>query len=161
MSASRLLLVIALASVVPARAQAPEQWVEWGDRLHGGFGSLIALGIRVGNDALERLNAERRQVTVTYADGPKTPCPCMADGIALAVSASPGQRTLAMAAAPAAPELYARVVFTHKSSGRTLTYEVPMSVLPAMQAINREKVGVARYEAVMKLEPATLFRVAP
>lgn len=156
---SVLTLFILLAPA--ARAQTAEQWVEWGDRLHGGFGSLIALGIRVGQDALQRLGAERREVTVAYVDGPKTPCACVVDGIALAVSASPGQRTLAIAAAPTEPGLLARVTFTHKRGGRSVTYEIPASVLPSMQAINRDSSGAGRYEAVMRLPAMELFRVAP
>jgi len=47
-----LALAIVLALTAPAaHAQTPEQWVQWGERVHGGFGSLIALGIRVGLDA--------------------------------------------------------------------------------------------------------------
>jgi hypothetical protein len=155
-----LALVLALGSVaVPA--QTPEQWVDWGDRVHGGFGSLIALGIRIGTDALQRMNVERRQLSVRYADGPQTACPCVIDGIAIAVSASLGQSTLSLDRERTAPGLLARVTFTDKASGRTLVYEVPASVLPVMQAINRDEKGVGRYEAVMRLDPATLFRVVP
>jgi len=53
------------------------------------------------------------------------------------------------------------VTFTHKPTGRKLTYELPQSVLPAMQAINRDTTGIGRYEAVMKLDAASLFRVLP
>lgn len=142
-----------------AHAQSPQQWVEWGDRLHGGFGSLIALGIRVGLDAMQRLGAERRELSVHYMDGPQTPCPCVIDGIAIAVSASPGQRTLSLDAERTSPDLLARVAFVHRPSGRKLTYELPLTALPLMQAINRDAKGVERYEAVMRLEAASLFRV--
>jgi formylmethanofuran dehydrogenase subunit E len=157
---SRIVCAALLAlAAYPARAQTPEQWVEWGDRVHGGFGSLIALGIRVGLDAMQRLGAERRELSVRYFDGPQTPCPCVVDGIAIAVSASLGQRTLALDAERTPPGLLARVTFVHKQSGRTLTYELPQSILPAMQMINRDEQGVGRLAAVMKLEPSTLFRV--
>jgi formylmethanofuran dehydrogenase subunit E len=153
-------LVAALGLTAQAtHAQTPEQWVEWGDRVHGGFGSLIALGIRVGLDAMERMGAERRQLSVHYVDGPQTPCPCVLDGIAIAVSASLGQRTLSLDPQRTAPGLLARVTFTHKQSGRKLTYELPQAALPMMQTINRDAKGVGRYEAVIKLEPASLFRV--
>jgi formylmethanofuran dehydrogenase subunit E len=160
----KALHTIVLASVFglsaqTTHAQTPEQWVEWGDRVHGGFGSLIALGIRVGLDATQRLGAERRELSVQYADGPQTPCPCVLDGIAIAVSASLGQRTLSLDTERAAPGLLARVTFTHKKSGRTLTYEMPQTVLPVMQAINRDEKGTGRFQAVMKLEPTSLFRV--
>ncbi|QYO62444.1 hypothetical protein [Leptolyngbya sp. 7M] len=34
--------------------ETPDQWVELGRRVHGGFGSYIALGIRIGLDAMQR-----------------------------------------------------------------------------------------------------------
>ena len=157
-----LALAIVLALTAPAaHAQTPEQWVQWGERVHGGFGSLIALGIRVGLDAMQRLGAGRRELIVHYADGPQTPCPCAVDGIAIAVSASLGQGTLSLASERASDGLLARVTFTHKPTGRKLTYELPQSVLPAMQAINRDTTGIGRYEAVMELDAASLFRVLP
>ena len=50
----------------PALANTPEEWVELGRQVHGGFGSYIALGIRIGLDARERLNAQPRELDVTY-----------------------------------------------------------------------------------------------
>jgi hypothetical protein len=49
----------AAALIAPAavRAETPEQWITLGTRVHGGFGSFIPLGIRIGLDAVERLNA--------------------------------------------------------------------------------------------------------
>lgn len=155
-----LIAVLAVTTQAP-RAQTPQQWVEWGDRLHGGFGSLVALGIRVGRDAMERLGSERRQLSVHYVDGPQSPCACALDGIALAVSASPGQRTLVLDPERGATGLLARVTFRHRPSGRQLTYEVPQTVLPLMQMINQQATGVGRYEAVMGLDAAMLFRVVP
>jgi formylmethanofuran dehydrogenase subunit E len=64
-------------------------------RVHGGFGTPIALGIRVGQDAQKRLDAGRRELEVTRFDRPATPCACVADGVTIAVSSSPGQGTLA------------------------------------------------------------------
>src|SRR5262245_61709073 len=80
------------------RAESPEQWIELGTRIHGGFGAFIPAGIRIGLDALERLKAERRGLTVTFYSGEKAPCPCIADGVMLATQASPGQGTLQVAA---------------------------------------------------------------
>jgi len=154
------LVALALAfQVQAAHAQTPQQWVEWGDRVHGGFGSLIAYGIRIGLDAMERLGAKRRELVVHYTDGPQTPCPCVVDGIAIAVSASLGQRTLSLDPNRTAPGLLGKVTITDKKSGRKLTYELPQSALPLMQTINRDEKGVGRYEAVMKLDAALLYRV--
>lgn len=161
----RRALTIALISVTfalplhTANGQTPQQWVEWGDRVHGGFGSLIAYGIRIGLDAMQRLDAQRRELTVLYTDGPKTPCACVVDGIAIAVSASVGQRTLSVDPGRTPPDLMGRVTFTHRKTGRSVTYLLPQSALPLMQAINRDENGVGRFEAVMKLDASQLYRI--
>jgi hypothetical protein len=158
-SMARLLAVLLLWAASPAGAQTPEQWTEWGERVHGGFGSLIAYGIRVGNDALARLGAERREVTVEYTDGPATPCACALDGVAIAVSASLGQRTMKLMEARTEAGLLARIKFTSKKTGQSLTYELPMSAMPVMGAINKDVPVGQRWAAVAKLDPGTLYTV--
>src|SRR6187200_1474348 len=37
-------------------------WISLGARIHGGFGSLIAVGIRIGEDARQRLQASPRDL---------------------------------------------------------------------------------------------------
>ena len=153
------LLLALFCSLQNANAQTPQQWVEWGDRAHGGFGSLIAYGIRIGLDAMDRLDAERRELDVVFTDGPQSPCACIADGVAIAVSASLGQRTLSMNPERTAEGELGRVHFTHRETGRTLTYVLPQSALPLMQAINREEVVVERFDAVMELDSGLLYQV--
>ena|ERR1700716_1014669 len=65
-----------------------------GARVHGGFGSFIPLGIKIGLDAVNRLNAKPRELSVLYYDSDASPCASFADGIAIATYASVGQRTL-------------------------------------------------------------------
>ncbi len=69
-----------------------------GARIHGAFGPFIPVGIRIGLDAVEKLKADPRGLTVTYFNGSKPPCPCVADGVMLATQASPGQGTLQISA---------------------------------------------------------------
>jgi formylmethanofuran dehydrogenase subunit E len=88
-------LIVLLAS--PALAETPDEWVALGTRVHGGFGSFIPLGIKIGLDASERLKAQPRELSITYYDSDKSPCACFADGIAIATYASVGQRTLTIA----------------------------------------------------------------
>jgi len=151
----------AVLTLGPAQvhAQTLDDWVEWGDRVHGGFGSLIALGIRIGLDALQRLGAQRREVRVDYTDGPQTPCACVLDGIAIAVSASLGQGTLALAGARTEPGLLARIDLWHRSTGQGLRYEIPADVLGLMQAINSREDAIGRMRAVTEIDAALLFRV--
>src|SRR5215469_15181380 len=76
-----------------ARTETPEDWVKLLTRVHGGFGSFLPVGIRIGEDAMKRLDAKPRELSVLFYQGEGTPCPCAADGVMLAVSASPGQGT--------------------------------------------------------------------
>jgi len=110
---------------------------------------------------MQRLGAERRELLVSYTDGAESPCPCVLDGVGIAVSASLGQRTLTLEPGRTATGLLGRVSITHKKSGRTLTYQLPQSALPLMLAINRDEKGVGRFEAVMKIDAGLLYRVEP
>jgi formylmethanofuran dehydrogenase subunit E len=60
-------------------------------RVHGGFGAFIPLGIKIGPDAVSRLDAKPRELTVLYYDNDAVPCACCADGVAIATYASVGQ----------------------------------------------------------------------
>src|SRR5262245_62068937 len=92
-----LSLPFMFATAPQARAETPEQWVTLLTRVHGGFGSFLPVGVRIGEDAMKRLDAKPRELTVLFQQGEGTPCPCAADGVMLAVSASPGQGTLLIA----------------------------------------------------------------
>ena len=140
-------------------AQTHEQWTEWGERVHGGFGSLIALGIVVGNDSLVRLNAQRRDVTVEYTDGNNSPCACVLDGITISVSASLGQRTIKLNDYRTEDGLLARIKFTNKKTNQSIVYELPMSVMPMMANINKDYAPNKRLEAVLKLNPNSLYSI--
>ena len=85
-------LIVGLTSPTAGRAETPEEWITIGTRVHGGFGSFIPVGIRIGLNALQALNAKPREVTVVYYDSDKAPCACIADGVAIATVASVGQR---------------------------------------------------------------------
>ena len=55
--------------IVTLRAETPEEWVKLGARVHGGFGAFIPVGIRIGEDAMKRLNAQPRGLSVVYYSG--------------------------------------------------------------------------------------------
>lgn len=111
-----ILLAYGLGS--DARAETPEEWVTLGARVHGAFGSFIPVGIRIGLDALQRLDAKPRGVTVVYYSGPKSPCPCPADGIAIATMASVGQNTLHVAPEKAPEHMMGVAVIRNKGDRR-------------------------------------------
>jgi formylmethanofuran dehydrogenase subunit E len=73
-----------------ARSESPEEWIALGARVHGAFGAFIPLGIKIGLDAVSRLNAKLRELSVLYYDSDTSPCACFADGIAIATYASVG-----------------------------------------------------------------------
>jgi formylmethanofuran dehydrogenase subunit E len=142
----------------PGRAESPEQWIELGTRIHGGFGAFIPAGIRIGLDALERLKAERRGLTVTFYSGEKAPCPCIADGVMLATQASPGQGTLQVAAEKAAAGLLAVVIVRDRKTGAGLRYSVSDAWMAKIVEWNRSLDPAGRYQAAMSA--AGLFEVA-
>jgi formylmethanofuran dehydrogenase subunit E len=151
--ACRVALVL-LASLASAsgHAQTPDEWIKLGERVHGGFGAFIPVGIRIGQDALRRLKAQPREVTVTYYDSDKAPCACVADGIMIATTASPGQRTLTIAADKAPAGAMAVAVIKHRKTGAEVRYTVSEAWLPKLFAINKEHGPAGRYDEVMKAE---------
>lgn len=105
-----------------------DHYIQLGEAVHGGFGPLIALGIRLGDDAMKVLGAGPRQIDVTYFTGPAAPCPCVADGVMLVSASSPGQGTLRVSAEKAAEGQHGRVLITHRRSGRAVEYVIPAEV---------------------------------
>ncbi|MGA7486076.1 MAG: formylmethanofuran dehydrogenase subunit E family protein [Xanthobacteraceae bacterium] len=147
------LVALCAASVLApaARAEMPEQWIELGTRVHGGFGAFIPAGIRIGLDALARLKAERRGVSVTFYSGEKSPCPCIADGVMLATQASPGQGTLQVAAEKAPAGLLAVVVVRDRKTGAAVRYDIADSFMAKAVDWNRTLDPAGRYQAVMSV----------
>jgi formylmethanofuran dehydrogenase subunit E len=132
-----------------AGAETPEQWIQLGARVHGAFGAFIPVGIRIGLDALKRLNAAPRGVTVVYYSGPKAPCPCPADGIAIATMASPGQGTLQVSSDKASEGTLGVAVIRSKATGAGVKYTVAASWLPKLIEMNKQYDPLGRYDAVM------------
>jgi len=141
-------LITALACA-NARAETPEEWVALGARVHGAFGSFIPVGIRIGLDALQRLDAQPRGVTVVYYSGPKSPCPCPADGIAIATVASVGQNTLDVAPEKAPEDALGVAIIRSKTTGAAVKYTVAASWIAKLIAMNKELDPLGRYNAVM------------
>lgn len=154
-----LVLVLALLAPVQARAETPEEWIALGARVHGGFGSFIPLGIRIGLDAVERLKAKPRELSVLYFDNKASPCACFADGIAIATTASVGQRSLVIAPEPAPEGAAAVIVIRPRQGGSGFKYTIPMSALGRLAPMNKTLDSRGRYDAVMAADG--LFEVAP
>lgn len=154
----------AILLVTGARAHAqssPEEWVALGTRVHGGFGTYIALGIRIGEDAVRALGAQPRELDVTLFDGVATPCPCVIDGVMIATYASPGQGTLRVAAEKAPPETMGVVVIRHRKTGQALRYAIPDALRPKLAEWNKANHPVGRYRVVMAEPEANVFIRAP
>src|SRR6476661_4120002 len=155
-----LLSMLLLSWTNLARAETPEQWVTLLTRVHGGFGSFLTVGIRIGEDAMKRLNAKPRELTVQFLQGEGVPCPCPADGVMLAVGASPGQGTLRVAADKSPPGTFAVAIVRPRSGGDGLKYTVPMSMMPKLGQISATiQDPLGRYNAVMAIDD--LFTVEP
>src|ERR1700736_3333418 len=143
------LMVVGVGLATPVRAETPEEWVQLGARVHGGFGSFLPVGIRIGLDSLQRLNAKPREVAVTYYDSDKAPCACVADGVAIATVASVGQRTLQIASEKAPPGVMAEIIVRHKQSGAAVKYTISDTWVPKLIDMNKNLDARGRYDAVM------------
>ena len=150
---SILSILVLLCGGATVRAETPEEWIRLLNRVHGGFGSFLPVGIRIGEDAMNRLNAKARELTVSFAQGEGTPCPCAADGVMLAVGASPGQGTLQISSEKSPPGTFAVVIIKPRKGGEGLKYTVPMSVMPTLGQINGTIPDpLGRYNAVMAIQ---------
>src|SRR5215212_5837150 len=113
---------LVLASCASVRSETPEEWIALGTRVHGGFGVLIPIGIRIGLDAVERLKPEPRGLTVAYLSGERAPCACIVDGIMLATRASPGQGTINVADGFAPAGIFASIIIRNRKTGERVKY---------------------------------------
>jgi formylmethanofuran dehydrogenase subunit E len=146
------LLVGVISSATTVYAETPDEWITLGARVHGGFGAFIPVGIRIGLDALQRLNAKPREVTVVYYDSDKAPCACIADGVAIATVASVGQRTLQIAPDKSPAGTIAAIIVRRKQTSDAMKYTVADSWLSKLIEWNRMPDLRARYEAVMNAD---------
>jgi formylmethanofuran dehydrogenase subunit E len=154
-----IFVVLTVAAASPGRCETREEWIALGTRIHGGFGVLIPIGIRIGLDALERLKPEPRSLSVTYYSGDKAPCPCIADGVMIATQASPGQATLQIAAEKAPSGSYAVVIIRNRKTGEALRYTISDDWAPKILDWNRTLDPPGRYDAAMGA--GGLFQVGP
>ena len=152
------LVALALTLPVAADAETPEEWITLGARVHGGFGSFIPLGIRIGLDAVHRLNAKPRALTVLYYDSDSSPCACFVDGVAIATCASVGQRTLIIAPEKAPAGDAAVIVIRPRQGGPGFEYSIPLSALAKLGQMNRGLNERGRYDAVMACSKSSLRR---
>jgi len=154
-----VLTVTLLASFsVATRAETPEEWITLARRVHGGFGSYLSLGIRIGLDATEQLKAKPRELDVTYYDGPSTPCPCVADGLMLATGATPGQGSLRVAPTKSGKGTFGVAIIRNKRTGHTLRYTIPATARASLDWWNKNRDERGRFDEVMKAPEAKMFQ---
>jgi hypothetical protein len=158
---SGLLAIALTVSCVTADAETPEEWIALGARVHGAFGAFIPLGIKIGLDAANRLNAKPRELTVLYYDSDASPCACFADGIAIATYASVGQRTLTIAPEKSPPGTAAVIVIRPRQGGAGFKYTIPMTALAKLGPMNKDFDPRGRYDAVMATEGLFQVDAAP
>jgi hypothetical protein len=156
-----LIGLLLLTMTVCARAETPEEWITLGARVHGGFGAFIPLGIKIGLDAVDRLHAKPRELTVVYFDSDQSPCACFADGIAIATYATVGQRTLTIATEKAPADDAAAIVIRPRQGGPGFKYTIPIAALAKLGTMNKELDPRGRYDAVMATDGLFQVEAAP
>jgi formylmethanofuran dehydrogenase subunit E len=142
-----------------AHSETAEEWIALGKRVHGGFGTYLVLGIRIGLDAQKRLDAKPRELDVTYQDGTTAPCACVADGIMLATVATPGQNSLRILPNKSGIRTFGVAIIKHRTKGTVLRYVIPATAQAELDRWNKEKDERGRYDAVMDAPVATIFTV--
>jgi formylmethanofuran dehydrogenase subunit E len=152
-----LFAIVLTALCAAAKAETPEEWIALGARVHGAFGAFIPLGIKIGLDAVNRLNAKPRELTVLYYNSETSRC--FADGIAIATYASVGQRTLTIAPEKSPPGTAAVIIIWPRQEGAGFKYTIPMTALAKLGPMNKDLDPRGRYDAVMATEG--LFEVEP
>jgi formylmethanofuran dehydrogenase subunit E len=152
------LLAVALLLPVAAHAETKDEWISLGSRIHGAFGPFIPVGIRIGLDARDKLKADPRGLTVTYYNGAKPPCPCVADGVMIATQASPGQGTLQISPEKAPDGDMAVIVIKNRKTGEGLKYTITDEWLSKILGWIKSDPS-ARYDSAMNAEG--LFQVEP
>jgi formylmethanofuran dehydrogenase subunit E len=150
--------LIAMLAPVPANAETKDEWITLGARIHGAFGPFIPVGIRIGLDAKEKLHADPRGLTVTYYNGIKPPCPCVADGVMIATQASPGQGTLQISPVKAPDGAMAVIVIKNRKTGEGLKYTIADEWLPKILGWIKSEPS-ARYDSAMSADG--LYQVEP
>jgi formylmethanofuran dehydrogenase subunit E len=131
------LLIVALTvcwSII-SKAETPEEWITSGARVHGAFGAFIPLGIKIGLDAVQRLRAKPRELTILYFDSDQSPCACFADGVAIATYTS--LRTVTMAAEKAPAGAAAVIVIRPRKGGPGYKYTIPLASLAKLAEMNK------------------------
>ena len=157
MKSTRLtLLALFLWVPISAKAETKDEWIALGTRIHGGFGPFIPVGIRIGLDAVDKLKPGPRDLIVTYYNGTKPPCPCIADGVMIATHASPGQGTLQISPETAPNGMAAVILIKNRKTGEGLRYTVADEWLPKILAWLKAD-SSERYDAMMSAE--ALFQV--
>jgi formylmethanofuran dehydrogenase subunit E len=158
LKALHIIILMALFGSSAANAETKDDWITWGARVHGAFGPFIPVGIRIGLDARERLHADPRGLTVTYYNGAKPPCPCVADGVMIATQASPGQGTLQISTDKAPDGAMAVIVIKNRKTGEGLKYTIADEWLPKILGWIKSDPS-ERYDAAMNAQD--LFKVEP
>jgi formylmethanofuran dehydrogenase subunit E len=155
------LFLAVFAVEVRAETETPEEWVRLGRRVHGGFGTYVVVGIRIGLDAMERLEASPRDLDVTYLEGLLSPCPCVVDGIMIATVSTPGQNSLRVLPTRRDPNTFGVAIIKNKKTGQALRYTLPNSVRSQLDSWNQSLTERQRYDAVMNAPADSLYIVEP
>jgi formylmethanofuran dehydrogenase subunit E len=106
-----------------------------------------------------RLDADPRTLDVTDYSGAIAPCSCVADGIMIATTSTPGQNLLRVAATSSPQGTFGVAEIRDRKTGKMLRYTIPATTRTQLDAWNQNTTGRQRYNAVMNASEDSLFSV--
>jgi hypothetical protein len=98
-----IVAVLLLLLPLTAEAETPEEWITLGARVHGAFGAFIPLGIKIGLDAVKRLNTRRSSWPMSSARFASVAINCVVASLAV-LRFEPAATMPPSTAAPAIPK---------------------------------------------------------
>lgn len=110
-----------MSELLIAATPTEADW-ERAEQFHGHIGPWLALGMRIGSDAVCELSLSSHFAVQVDVNCPlRTPFSCLLDGLQLSTGATYGKRNIT--ATESSPDAI-KVVVTNKQTGRSLDFEV-------------------------------------
>lgn len=131
-----------------------EDQIKLGEQIHGHLGPFLVVGLKMGNLALEKLNAKKYfGINVCADTGTITPMSCMLDGIQVSTGCTLGKGNIKVS-----DKRVPRAIF--ESNGTSCTIELRVEWLEKIRALLKEQNERIVADLIWKTSPNDLFDVS-